>query len=444
VRKLFVLIVLGSLGFAVACGSGGGGQTPVGIPGGGGGTGNTLSIAVDGGPNQAQNGIYANGAFATATICPPGSTSNCVTVDHLLVDTGSAGLRVLQSEVASLNLPPFDATNGSAAFDCVAFADGSFLWGTVQSANVTLAGETASNVPIQVISSSPANIPTSCSNGNPLGNENTQALLGANGILGVGLEPTDCTLFFPGVGPTNGCDPNGGLPSPPTTSPAYFTCSSSSCTPQFMDAAKQVTNPVALLPVDNNGVIVELPAVSGSVATVTGSLIIGIGTESNNQLSSSANVYTVACDFFNTIFQNQTFAVDPSNCGGSPSFIDSGSNGYFFPDVTSPAIPTCPKSTPIGDLSTFYCPTTLQNLSAVNEDPNNLFQGPTVNFSVDNAENLFTSSSTSSDAALSTLGGPALSGGFDWGLPFFYGKNVYVSIDGQGVPTSAPSPWWAY
>ncbi len=35
--------------------------------------------------------------------------------------------------------------------------------------------------------------------------------------------------------------------------------------------------------------------------------------------------------------------------------------------------------------------------------------------------------------------------GFDWGLPFFYGVNVYNAIEGQQVPNGAPpAPWWAY
>ena len=68
------------------------------------------------------------------------------------------------------------------------------------------------------------------------------------------------------------------------------------------------------------------------------------------------------------------------------------------------------------------------------------------NFSVQNAETLFTNSSTEADAALSGLAGPNPSGvGFDWGLPFFYGINLYTSIDGQGTPSGTPaSPWWAY
>jgi len=52
-----------------------------------------------------------------------------------------------------------------------------------------------------------------------------------------------------------------------------------------------VQNPVTLFATDNNGVIIELPAVSGVETSVTGSLIFGIGTQSNNALG-SATVYT--------------------------------------------------------------------------------------------------------------------------------------------------------
>ena len=428
-RKLFVLVVVGSLGCIVGCGGG----TPAGIPGGGGnGTGNVLSIAVDGGPtaNQPNGAIYANGLFASATICAPGSTSNCVTVDHLLVDTGSYGLRVLESELSSLNLPTLNAANGSPAYDCVAFADLSFLWGPVQKADVTLAGEVAKSLPIHVISSSTANIPTSCSSGNSTGDENTQATLGANGILGVGLEPTDC--FFEGG---SACDPSSGVT--PVPAPAYYTCASLPCSSQYISVNNQVANPVALFPVDDNGVIVELPSVSGSAATVTGSLIFGVGTESNNQITTSVKLFTLACNLFDTAFEGQVFDVDPANCGGAGSFIDSGSNAYFFPDVNN-SIPICPSGTPAQN---FYCPTSLLSLSATNQDPNTGFS-EVANFSVDNGNNLF----TSSDAAYSALGGPAPSTrGFDWGLPFFYGKNVFSTIDGQGAPSNLPAPpWWAY
>jgi hypothetical protein len=192
-----------------------------------------------------------------------------------------------------------------------------------------------------------------------------------------------------------------------------------------------------LFPIDDNGVIVELPAVSGSAATLTGSLVFGIGTETNNQFSSSASIFTLACDFFDTTFEGQTFDIDPSSCSGPASFIDSGSNAFYFPNVNS-VLATCAANTPA---AAFYCPTSLTSLSATNVDPNTGFSLPT-SFSINNANTLV----TSGDAALSTLGGPVASGsGFDWGLPFFYGKTVYSAIDGQTMPSGlATAPWWAY
>jgi hypothetical protein len=398
---------------------------------------NVMAISVNGGPTAGElNGsLYPNGAFASATICSPGSTTNCVTVNNLLVDTGSTGLRVLQSAVASLNLPAVNASNGSAAYDCATFVDNSYMWGPVVQASVTLGGETANNLPIHVISSSATGIPTTCSNGSTL-NENTQASLGANGILGVGSEPTDC--FYEGG---SVCGPGSGLSSPPY--PAYYTCSGNSCSPAFITTADQVTNPVALFPTDNNGVIVELPSVSGAAATISGSLIFGIGTESNNQLPSTATVFTLTCDNFTTDFANNVYGItNPVTCAGPGSFIDSGSNGLFFPDATG--IPACPSQTPAGDLSSFYCPASTENLSATNSSSNG--SSKTTSFSVANAESLFTTASTDTDAALSGLSGLNPTGfGFDWGLPFFYGVNVYTSIDGQKVPSGAPAaPWWAY
>ena len=42
-------------------------------------TSNVMAISVNGGPtvNLPGGGIYPNGAFASATICAPGSTTDC-------------------------------------------------------------------------------------------------------------------------------------------------------------------------------------------------------------------------------------------------------------------------------------------------------------------------------------------------------------------------------
>ena len=439
-RAVFSFILLIALGFAAGCG----GSVATGTPtstttstGSGSGSGNgsnVLAITVNGGPQAETGYVYQNAAFASATICAPGSTSNCVTINNLLVDTGSTGLRVFASAVASLGLPAINATSGSAAYDCIAFVDGSYLWGPVERADVTLGGETAASLPVHVISTSNTGVPSSCSNGSTV-NDNSVELLGANGILGVGNEPSDC--YFNGG---SACDPSSGLSSPPY--PAYYTCSGTNCSPAFIATANQVANPVVDFATDNNGVIVELPSATGPTATLSGSLIFGIGTESNNQLPSSATVFTLACDAFTTVFDGKTYGVtDTATCAGPYSFIDSGSNALFFPNATG--ITECSSNIDQGELDGFYCPTSTENLSATMEGENGASK--LTSFNVANAEDLL-NGGTASDAAQPTLAGTNSPGyGFDWGLPFFYGVNVYSSIDGKSVPSGAPAaPWWAY
>jgi len=412
VRKSFLLISLVSLGLLAGCGGGG---TPKGVPSGGNGT-NVQTIAVDGGP--VSNQIYPNGAFTSVTICNPGTTT-CQTIDGILVDTGSFGLRILSSAITLTGLQTL--TSGSSTlYNCINFADSSFLWGAAEVADVQMANELASSATIQVIfDPTDFTIPANCSNGG-IDEDNLQAL-GANGILGVGPEPVDCGLA---------CDPSGGNQFPPE--PFYYLCSSgagASCQPSFVTLAQQVVNPVVLFPTDNNGVIIQFPSLTGAGATATGSMIFGVGTQSNNKVG-SATIFTLDdLDTFSVTYKGVTY----NSSNGTPSFIDSGSNALFFPDTT---IPTCV------DIPDFYCPTSLLSLSATNLGTNN--QTGTVNFNIDNADNLF-SAGGGADAAFSTLGGPNPGGGFDYGLPFFYGKSVFTTIDGQGVPSGTPAaPWWAY
>jgi hypothetical protein len=123
------------------------------------------------------------------------------------------------------------------------------------------------------------------------------------------------------------------------------------------------------------------------------------------------------------------------------SFIDSGSNGLFFLDTSITGIPTCS-----GQESAWYCPTNSpDNLTATNQGQNDSQQGTgsavAVNFSIENADNLFQSNNT----AWSTLGGPYTPPPvqFDWGLPFFFGRNVFVAIDQKGTP-AGNGPYVAY
>ena len=391
---------------------------------------NEISIDVNKGPMPNQPGVLSqNSPFVTVRICAPG-TSKCVEVDDVQLDTNASGLRIFDSQVASLHLPAVDATTGSPAYDCFTYPDGSYEWGSVEQADIILGGEVAARIPIDVLSSSPTNVPPDCSNGGAA-NINTAYVVGGKGILGVGVEPTDC--WFNGL---NYCDPSYG---PAPFDPTYFTCSGGTCTPAFVTIANQVTNPVVLFPKDNNGVIVELPAASNPEKSMTGRLVFGIGTESNNQLPSTASVITLACDGFTTIFDGQTFGfTDPSTCSGPYSSIDVSVNGNYFPNVAN--LPQCPAQTPTGNISGLYCPSTTQSFSTTIQGQNGTTK--TTSISVANAESLI----SSNDAVLPGLAGSYPDGsGFAIGLPFFYGKNVYVSIYGQNPPFGAPSPpWWAF
>lgn len=384
---------------------------------------NVAALTVDPGPVSAQ--VDANLAFVSLTLCIPG-TSTCQTVDHIQVDTGSSGLRILQSVIPGLSLPSVvDTSNGDILNNCVQFLDTSYLWGPVQQADIKIGGEVAGTTNVQTVSSSNSNIPTACTNGGTI-NENTPTLLGANGILGVGLEPTDCILAG-----ADFCD--GSVTTTPPN--VYFECPTSGCSTTdsavFVPASAQVTNPVVLFSTDNNGVVIQFPPVQSAAPTVSGSLTFGIATQSNNALGSATIFGLDTNDNFITAYAGQTL---------NASFIDSGSNALFFPS----SITVCTDNT------SFYCPASLTAQSAINEGATGT-PISTVSFSVDNADNLF--NNNPNDAAFGTLAGPqgtantcSSSGGsctFDWGLPFFYGKTVFTAIDGQTV-SGGTGPFWAY
>jgi len=379
---------------------------------------NVAALIVDAGPVPAQ--VDANLAFVSLTICVPG-TSTCQTVDHIQVDTGSSGLRILQSVIPGLPLPSVvDQSNGDILNNCVQFLDTSYLWGPVQEADIKIGGEVAGTTNVQTVSSSNSNIPTACTNGGTI-NENTPTLLGANGILGVGLEPTDCILASADL-----CD--GSVTTTPPN--VYFECPTSGCSTTdsavFVPASAQVTNPVVLFSTDNNGVVIQFPPVQSAAPTVSGSLTFGIGTESNNALGSAIVFGLDTNDNFITLYNGQNL---------TGSFIDSGSNALFFPS----SLTVCTDNT------AFYCPASLTAQSATNEGASGT-PISLVNFNVDNADNLF--KNNPNDAAFGTLAGPetCTSGNpcsFDWGLPFFYGKTVFTAIDGQPV-SGGTGPFWAY
>ena len=422
---------LGLIAAALALASCGGGGY-----GGGGGynpppaaVNNKLAVTV-GTPPAGVNPV-GNVLYPDVTICVPGSTTQCATVDHVQVDTQSVGLRLMASAINSINSAVLtnlkQATDGSGhpIFACITFGDG-WSWGALTNVDIHFTSdEKASSVPVQIIedpsTSNVAPAPASCQNGGPVNNpENTPADFGANGILGLGMGLEDCGSACAGSAlPAN-----------------YYSCTSANstgtCTSITMATGSQIQNPVAALSgSDNNGIVIAMAATSGATTSLAGTLYFGVGTETNNKLGSARiiPVETTFDQFIHTTFQGTDYPM---------SVIDAGSNGYFF----TSNLPLCTGAV-AGD-TVLYCVGATTALSGViqGEAANGSATGVmiTYEFDIDNADaQLALLLGNPSQPVLPNLAGTlgAQTSTFDWGLPLFYGHTVYVVFANHSASGSA-------
>jgi hypothetical protein len=389
---LFLLLVAG-------CGGGGGSSAPPPVPQPPTPAGaNELAVTVT---HSLSTPAAPNTPFVSVKVCFP-NTTTCKTVPNILLDTGSYGLRVFRSALNGvLPSPPSGST---VLAECLAFVDGSGEWGPVQTADVYLGGEPKATVPIHVIDTAFSAIPATCSSQAPAGFDQSPAQAGFNGVLGVGVFAEDCGA---------GCASS-------TTNGHYFNCTGSTCTGVAVALANQVQNPVSALPsADNNGVVVQLPSVpSGGAPYVFGLLVLGIDTQANNASTGKTAYPTSVTGNFSTFFNGASYS----------SFLDTGSNGLFFVDS---ALPVC--------MTFWFCPPATTPLTATNTGALGAPSGQ-VSFNIGNASSLF----ATGNSVFAELGGPTMpAAGFDWGLPFFLGRNVFVGIEGKTSNLGA-GPYWAY
>lgn len=370
-------------------------------------TGNVQPLTINAGP--IVNSKNVNSLYTSITICAPGSATNCQTINHILVDTGSTGLRIMASALP-LQLPAQTDNVTNSLVECFQFATGT-TWGPIKLADVKIAGEKANSVPIQVIDDSGfAAVPATCSNqGDPL---NSVAAFGANGVLGIGVWKEDYgNIAAPSTvhGPFEG---------------TYYICPATGCKPIAVNFEKQVQNPVSKFATNKNGVIISLPSIPQEGArNVTGSLIFGIGTQDNNRLGDAKIIPVNSFGYFVTTF---------NGLPKSSSFIDSGSNGLFFP---SSGIPVCLSNRDFN----FYCPLSNLKLSVTIHGS----VDSVVDFTVANAYSLFANNPTFT-AFTSLAGENPITDSFDFGLSFFYGRNVYTAIEGKDTGGGNFGPYVAY
>jgi len=377
-RRLAPLLLL-----LAACGSGKSTTPDPGVIGGD--LPNVMALSVNGAGCSADS--YLNKPCVSVKLCLPG-TQTCQVVDDLLLDTGSTGLRVFAEVVSGLGLPRVTA-GGQTVAECIGYLDGSNQWGPLATADVVLASEPAVTIPIQLIDDAFVPGRSQCTGAEKL------ADAGFNGILGVSNWKEDC-----GASCTSSAS-NG----------MYYACGDASCAGTTRPLAGQLQNPVAALPLDNNGVVVKLPAVGAlGSPSVEGTLLLGIGTRSNNARPPAA-----------TLIQLDSSGEFKTAVSGAAkrAFTDTGSNGLFFTPPVSAGLTTCAA------YADWFCPDSTLSLTATNSAASGL-AGGSIGFEIGSFKSIMIDQPAVYVSP--AVGGP-LATYFDWGLPFFLGRDVYLGLE---------------
>ena len=397
-------------------------------------TANTATVTLDAGPaalGVGPDGYAAfNEPYVSVTLCAPGSTTNCQTIDHVILDTGSVGLRIIQPVLNAALLAALPAEtdgSGNPVGECYQYVN-SYAFGSVRTADFSIAGEKVAAMPFQAIgdTGSFAAVPAGCSAGGGTSITTVQGF-GANGILGVGTTATDCGSY---------CTVAGG-----SSAAIYYDCPAGGCSGVIARAAnastpfQQLPNPVAAFPVDNNGVIVSLPSVpQRGLATLTGTVTFGIGTQADNALAATTILPATASG------SRLGPGVVTATYNGkvlTQSFFDSGSSSYFFIDTT---LAPCTDS----GLIAYYCPPSPTPLSPTVFGTNGVTASAA--FTLYSPLTVPASSNVAPGLGVNpTLVKPPLpfANSFDFGVPFFFGRTMYTAIEGRPAG-GVTGPYFAF
>lgn len=361
---------------------------------------NYTNVTIEPFPQSGQ--INFNTPYVTLQIC---NGAHCLNVDHVILDTGSYGLRVRADfpGLSALGLPA--VSNGTAPIaECSLFLSG-YTWGGVYSATVKIAGETTTQaIPIQLFND--PNFPSTPSSCNASGtNIGSLGALGGNGLLGIGVLVHD-------TGPYYACSANGQNGSINTPPGAIL------------------TNPIVSFSSDNNGSLLVMHSVAATGQTsATGTLYFGINTQPNNTLDSTYHVVPLlatgsGATNFSATLNGQTGAY-PS------SFLDSGSNELFIPQLS-------PTTTYPVNSNGDYIPSALQTLNGTATSLVASADTSPLTFSLLD----ITAGVNAGDAAFSDMGttNSATAGSLDLGMPYFYGHTIANGINGSQIQVGGGGP----
>jgi hypothetical protein len=347
-----------------------------------------------------------NQPMVTIKVCVPG-TNNCKKISKVVLDSGSDGLRLFSS-VLGVAVPHVQDKTGNEIAACGSFGSGQSAWGPVSTGDVILGNDRAANVPIQVLDSTYASVPSGCTNVMT----GPSSLGGINGILGIGM----------------GLPKPGALPS----SNGYYSCQGEkcdfcssvvgnwdSCGKDFPSSPDDM-NPIAFVKTDNNGWILELPtpAATGST-TLSGTLTLGLATRPNNAIPSDVRTFPIdSSGMIPVQFQGEIYN----------AVLDTGATAWVFPAALQD-VPACS-----GGNADLYCPPSPLSLQATLMSSKS---SPKTEAVID--FQLVGISSLHSTVAFNNLGilplkGPVGQNVFIMGPPFFMGRTVYYGLKGAQTP----------
>ena len=338
-----------------------------------------------------------NRLVVSVTVCVPG-TERCATIDDVMVDTGSTGLRLEASAVPPfLDLPAFAGADGKPLAECLRFVHDD-AWGPLHRADVRIGGMTARDIPVQVIADDlrpkAAGCPTST------------AMPTSNGTLGIGQHLLDCQ----------------GACTQREDRPGVFIHDDGVWLPVYgsVPIEDRLPNPVSRFPQHGNGVVIDIPASPDSGAEkIVGTLTFGVGTAPNNQ----PGAHLIRLDTKGLITTRYGGADYPA------SYIDSGTETYILADE---ALPRC-----VG-MEWAFCVSPARALTAtmVGTDGAEV----QVPFRIGDYRGALNGHVGAWDgfAEVAEPGSKA----FVWGAPFFLGRRVALVFDGMSVG-GARGPFYA-
>lgn len=351
-------------------------------------------------------GHGSNTPFISVTICSPG-TQICQTIDHIILDTGSIGLKINQSVLNNqLKLPPvLQQITESHISTCAMYGSG-YMFGSNNFADISIAKLTAPNMPIEIINDTNQSLaPITCRNAANGKFSDLMTTYGANGIIGINpmIIENNMQLFT-------------------------YACNGNNCNEIINATGLPISlniNPIASFPEYNNGLSISLPEVpDNSNTNIYGTLTFGLNTTKNNivpietkHVQGNPNDYLGS--FIESSYGHQVNAIFDSgtNVNAFDSTIQQCSNHSY-----------CPSS-PIAWQSTIY-------------SYNNLNESATI------FQMIASPYTTNGIASIAPTWGAYFSAGADnamiYGMPFFYGKTVYIGFNGTIISNMGIGPSWGF